>query len=106
VAGIAACGGRSESKQPAANAPSTVSNTAPAASNSNGDVRQGDGDADDVRAANLAVSNKSGPDKEGSADRDDLRSGNRSNANADREGKHHDADDRGKKESDKDNDDR
>lgn len=76
VAGITACGGRSESKQPAANSPSTVSNTAPATANSNGVVRQGDGDADDVRAANLAVSNKSGPDKERLADRDDLRSGN------------------------------
>lgn len=106
VAGITACGGRSETKQPAANAPSTVSNTAPATSNSNSVVRQSDGDADDVRPANLPASNRTVPDKVRSTDRDDIRTGNRPLANSDRGQTRGDTDDRGKKNTDGDNDDR
>lgn len=101
---VVGCGGATKEKEtPKTQTNAVVSNTN-SASSPTSSIRN-DGDADDVRTSNSTVSNSSNAARATKPlDRDDSRSANKPVTN--RSNNRGDADDRGKKDSDGDNDDR
>lgn len=102
---LTGCGGKAGEKEtPKAQTPSVVSTSN--TSNSAPTVSRNDGDADDAIPANRIVSNTSNANSGVKrSDSDDSRSANKPRA-SNRPNNRSDADDRGKKDLDGDNDDR
>ena len=95
------CGAKPETKE--TKSPTVVSNTNASTTNANTAAVRNDGDADDLKSV---PSTNTNINKTGSKDRDDVRSGNNTSKNANGTTKRRDSDDRGKKDSDSDDDDR